>query len=65
MKGTTVDSESMANGALQHKGWRLEGQTKIAVTKDRLSNQVWDPGGHKIELHDQGIEVNLNFGSLM
>ena len=51
--------------ALQYKGWRLEGQTTTAVTKDRLSNQVWDPGGHRTELHDQEIMVNLNFRSLM
>ena len=53
------------NEALQHKGWRLEGQTTTTVTKDRLSKQVWDPRGHKHEVHDQEIMVNLNFWSLM
>lgn len=60
VKRITAGSE-----ALQHKGWRLEGQTTTAITKDRLSNQIWDPGGHIIELHDQEIMVNLNFGNLM
>lgn len=26
---------------------------------------AWDPGGHRTEMHDQEIMVNLNFGSLM
>ena len=51
--------------ALPHSGQRLEGQTTAAVIKNRLSNQVWDPGGRKPEVHDQEIMVNLNFGSLM
>ena len=59
-KRTTADSE-----ALQQKGGRLEEQTTTAVIKDRLSNQVWDPGGHRHEVHDREIMVNLNFGSLM
>ena len=60
VKRTAADSEE-----LQHKGGRLEGQTTTAVTKDKLSNQVWDPGGHRHEMHDREIMVNLNFGSLM
>ena len=50
---------------LHYKGWRFEGQTTTAITKDRLSNRIWDPGGHRIELYDQEIMVNLKFGSLM
>jgi len=47
VKRTVVDNESIANGALQHKGRRLEGQTTTTVTKGRLPKQVWDPRGHR------------------
>lgn len=60
VKRTAIDSE-----ALQHIGQRLEGHTTTEVTKEKLSNQVWDPGGDRYEVHDQEIMVNLNFGSLM
>ena len=47
-----VERTAACSEALQHKGWRLEGQTTIAVTKEKLPNQVWDPGGHRHEVHD-------------
>ena len=47
VKRTAADSE-----ALQHKGGKLERQTTTTVIKDKLSNQVWDPGGHRPEVHD-------------
>ena len=48
MKKTLADSENIANGAVQHKIWRpIEQQPTKTVTKDRLPNKVWDPGGHR------------------
>ena len=62
---TAADSESIANGAMQHKIWRLEGHQTKTVTKDKLLNKVWDLGGHKSEVHDQEIMIIFNLGNLM
>ena len=65
IKRIAEESENMANGTIQHKRGRPEGQPTTAVTKDRLPNRVWDPGGHRSEVHNQEIMINLNLWSLM
>ena len=63
---TTIDCEGIVSGAMQHKMWRPgEQQQTIATTKDRLQKKVWDPGGQRLEAHDQEIMIIFYFGSLM
>lgn len=53
------------NGKMQHKIWRWREQQMTKVNKDRVLNKVWDPGGHRLEAHDQEIMIIFNLGSLM
>jgi len=55
-----------SSGARQHKIWRPgEKQHTTTEIDDNLQNKMWDPGGQRIEMHDQEIMVIFNLGILM